>query len=504
MKINLSNLTIKFITFLIPVMGLILGASSYYNFQSTKQALERSMDSKAASKLTSLVAITSYYLQNFETDLVHKMADSVQAEEEVIFIVVKNNDGKVDYGTEAEGENIRIFQKAIPSVDGDLGSIEIGLDTSRLEATLHVALVSNTVVPLLVIIILSISVVLFFRKKLISPVDSINQAMQKMESGDLCGRLPVDSRDEIGELNQHFNNMAISLGKLVNSVKNNSLMMGKSAHQVATISHEINEMSHNEEQSSSEVASASSELFSISDNVANLADKATELAEMANQQARTGLQAARDNIDEMENAVKDVNRASVEMGELNQTAQSIHAIVDTIKSIAEQTNLLALNAAIEAARAGEQGRGFAVVADEVRTLAARTTDSIGEIAGIVNQLSEKMDSAGGSLKAVVERVHSGQHQATVSAQSIQSITDGISSAAQANSQIVNTTGDQLQRLGILQERLDSLIKNMKTSALKASDTAKVGNELYQNTEELIRLLGHFSSTEDCPGSTEQT
>lgn len=492
MKINLNSLTIKFIAFLVPVMALILGASSYYNFQSTKQALEGAMDSKAESKLTSLVSITSYFLQNFETDLVNEMVTNVQAEEEVIFIAVRNGEGKVEYGELTEQENVRVYHKAIPSPDGDLGSIEIGLDTTQLVATLRSLLITSISILLLVILILSISVVLFFRKKIISPVDSINQAMQRMESGDLSGRLAVDSRDEIAELKIHFNNMTDSLADLVNSIKGNSLQMEQSALQVATISQEINALADNEDQSSTEVSAASSELLSISENVANLATKATELAAKADQQARTGLQAAQDNISEMENTVEDVNHASVEMGELGQTAQSIHVIVDTIKSIAEQTNLLALNAAIEAARAGEQGRGFAVVADEVRTLAARTTDSVGEITGIVNQLSEKVDGAGRSLNAVVERVHSGQHQASISAQSIQSITEDISSASQANTEIGDATNKELQQQGILRERLDGLINSMSESAAKAGTMAKVGDDLYHSVEDLNHLLGQFS------------
>lgn len=492
MKINLNSLTIKFIAFLVPVMALILGASSYYNFQSTKQALEGAMDSKAESKLTSLVSITSYFLQNFETDLVNEMVINVQAEEEVIFIAVRNGEGKVEYGELTEQENARVYHKAIPSPDGDLGSIEIGLDTTQLVATLRSLLITSISILLLVILILSISVVLFFRKKIISPVDSINQAMQRMESGDLSGRLAVDSRDEIAELKIHFNNMTDSLADLVNSIKGNSLQMEQSALQVATISQEINALADNEDQSSTEVSAASSELLSISENVANLAIKATELAAKADQQARTGLQAAQDNISEMESTVEDVNHASVEMGELGQTAQSIHVIVDTIKSIAEQTNLLALNAAIEAARAGEQGRGFAVVADEVRTLAARTTDSVGEITGIVNQLSEKVDGAGRSLNAVVERVHLGQRQASISAQSIQSITEDISSASQANTEIGDATNKELQQQGILRERLGGLINSMSESAAKAGTMAKVGDDLYHSVEDLNHLLGQFS------------
>lgn len=491
MKIKLTSLTTKFIAFLIPVVMLILGGGSYYNFQSTKQALEEAMASKAESKLTSLVSVTSYYLGNFETDLVDEMVRSVQREKEVLYIAVTNSNGKVEYGEIIEVENNRSFGKAIPSEDGELGRIEIGLDTSLLNATLRHMLITTLALLLAMIFILSASVALFFQRKLILPVEQVNHAMKRMKSGNLGVRLAVESSDEIAELKRHYNTMNDSLSSLVSSIKESSLQMGQSAHQIASISEDITEMAENEDRSSSEVIAASSELFNISDKVADLAQNATNLALEADQQARTGLQAAQDNITEMEIAVDDVNKASVEMDELNQTAQSIHAIVDTIKSIADQTNLLALNAAIEAARAGEQGRGFAVVADEVRALAAKTAGSIGEISNIVNLLSEKVDGTGRSLGAVVERVHSGQRQASISVQSIQSITNSVSSSAQANTEIVGATDDQLKRLRILQERLDSLVNSIQESAIKSGTTAKSGKSLYQESEELNNLLDRF-------------
>ncbi len=492
MKTNVSSLTSKFIIYLVPVMVLTLGASSYYNFLTTRQALEHSMESKAESKLTSLVAIGSYYLKNFETELLSDMVTNVQAEDEVLSIAVKNSDGVVEYGKTAKGKGVHVYEKTIASEDGDLGSIEIGLDTSELTATLRNILLVNLTALASVILILSVVVVLFFRKWIIAPVNQVNQAMKKMENGDLNERLAVNSLDEVAELNQHFNTMAESLGRLVSDIKGSSQRMRNSTHKVAITSKDISEMAEGEEQRSAEVTVASAELFSITENVSDLAGKAAGLAEEADQQARTGLVAAHRNISEMESVVGDVSRASVEMAELSETAQSIHAIVGTIQSIAEQTNLLALNAAIEAARAGEQGRGFAVVADEVRTLAARTTDSIGEISGIVNQLTGKVGSVDQSLKTVVERVHSGQQQASTSAQSIEAITDGISTAAQANTEIVEATSDQARRLGVLRARLDGLIDIMKRSAAKANAASVAGNELHQTGEELDGLLGRFS------------
>lgn len=492
MKYNLTHLTAKFTLFLIPSLVLILGVSGFYNYHATERSLESSLQSKADSKLASLVSITAYYLQNFETDLVHEMVASVSAEDDVRYLAVRNSDGSLEYGEAKEADGVRVFRKPLPGDEGGNRVMEIGLETAGFRAAMQEILIINLALPFAVLIVLAIAILRFFRKKLIVPINSINDAVEDMRGGDLSVRIAVDSGDEVGVLSNHFNEMTESLSRLVSSIKRTAVQIKHSAEKVAVVSVEINASAKVEERGSGEVIEASSDLLQTSEQVSQLAEKATELAERANEEAHTGLQAARDNIGEMESAVEEVNQATIGMGELNQTAQSIHAIVDTIKSIAEQTNLLALNAAIEAARAGEQGRGFAVVADEVRTLAARTTASIGEISGIVNQLSEKMDGATSSLKTVVKRVHSGQRQASISAESIQSITERILSSSRANTEIKHATGDQLDRIGILRERLDGLMNSTRENALKAGTSGDEGRQLSDTADEMIGLLEKFS------------
>lgn len=492
MKFNLKHLTTKFTLFLIPSMVMILGASGFYNFHITERTLESSLQSRADSKLASLVGMTTYYLQHFETDLVNELVVSVAAEDDVRFLAVRNSDGSIEYGEANEADDVRVFREQLPGEEGNQMVMEIGLETAGYQSAMRDIIVVNVTLPFLVIAVLAMTILRFFRKKLIGPIDSINSALEEMRGGNLRAYVAVDSDDEVGVLSNHFNEMTKSLGALVNSIKDKGVRIKKSAEEVADVSIEINASAKGEELGSEEVGDASSELYQTSEQVSQLAEKAMGLAERADAEARTGLQAARDNIGEMENAVEEVNLATVGMGELNETAQSIHDIVSTIKSIAEQTNLLALNAAIEAARAGEQGRGFAVVADEVRTLAGRTTASIGEISGIVDQLSKKMDGATRSLKTVVDRVHSGQHKASISAESIQSITERIASSSQANTEIMHATGDQLLRIGILRERLDGLISGTKVNALKAGTTGDLGRQLSDTADEMIGLLEQFS------------
>lgn len=232
-----------------------------------------------------------------------------------------------------------------------------------------------------------------------SPIKNLCRALAGIEKGDLTHAVENRSLDEIGILEHSFNAMLSNLTSIIRNIDDNSKQMAQSAYQVATIPHEIAGVSKTKQKRSDEVFNATERLRDISASVQKIAEEASAYSLQTEKCARDGMSTAQRNIEEMDHTVKEVNRAAQEMTELKDAAQQIYNIIGTIRTIAEQTNLLALNAAIEAARAGEAGRGFAVVADEVRSLAVRTTDSTGEISTIINELKTRLERAAQTMGA---------------------------------------------------------------------------------------------------------
>jgi methyl-accepting chemotaxis protein len=323
------------------------------------------------------------------------------------------------------------------------------------------------------------------------PIKNLCRALAGIEKGDLTHAVENRSSDEIGILEYSFNAMLSNLTSVIRNIDDNSKQMAQSAYQVATISHEIARVSKNEQRRSEEVNSATDQLRDTSAAVEKIAEEASNCSLQTEKCARDGIITVQRNIEEMENTVKEVDRAAREMGELKDAAQQIYNIIGTIRTIAEQTNLLALNAAIEAARAGEAGRGFAVVADEVRSLAARTTDSTVEISTIINELKTRMERTAQTMGAVVEGVSLSQETARDTSHVIEKIVQEITIAVQANNRISTVSREQMGQFKLLQDGLDLLFETFKENSAKVETTATIGDDLYRVSESLKELLAQF-------------
>jgi methyl-accepting chemotaxis protein len=267
--------------------------------------------------------------------------------------------------------------------------------------------------------------------------------------------------------------------------------MGQSAFQIATIAKSIAEVSRQEENRSAEVVRATEELNSISGEARDLAESAAQQTRHAEQAGREAIGSVRRNIEEMDAATCEVDRVSKEVFELADAAGQITSIIDTIKDIAGQTNLLALNAAIEAARAGEQGRGFAVVADEVRKLAGRTDQSASQVTGIVASLTGRVEAVRSAMSEVIAKVHVGQEVASQTAQVMEHMAVGVSQAAGTNDEIADACRRQLAQFSQLQASLELLFVTLKESSTKVETTARIGDDLYRVTGRMSDLMAGF-------------
>ena len=357
---------------------------------------------------------------------------------------------------------------------------------NRLDAYVTASIWQSAIEFAILFLVISMLAKLFTR-----PIRNLCVALAEIGKGDLTRAVENRSHDEIGILENSFNGMLSKLTSVIRNIDDNGKQMAQSAYQVATISHEIARVSKNERNRSDEVSKATAQLREISASVEKIAEEANEYALRTEKRAQEGIISVQRNIKEMDNTVGEVNRAAKEMAELKNAAQQIYNIVGTIFTIAEQTNLLALNAAIEAARAGEAGRGFAVVADEVRSLAIRTTDSTTEISAIINELKVKMERAAETMASVVDGVNGSQETSRDTAQVIEQIEQEITVSADANNRISTVSRSQMENLVLLQESLDRLFSTFEENSAKVETTATIGDDLYRVSESLKTLLAQF-------------
>ena len=354
------------------------------------------------------------------------------------------------------------------------------------DATEEIILVS--VIIVLVAILLTYIII----RLISSPVKTVVTAANQLASGNLAVSIESKSTDEMGEMLNAVRNTAHSFSDVMGEIEYCSRYMGQSAYQVAKIANEIAEVTRQQESRSGEVTRAMSALHQISSSVQTQAFDTVQRSRHVEALAKEGIESVRRNILFMEETTQQVNITSVEVSELELSAQQIHSITNTIKDIAGQTNLLALNAAIEAARAGEQGRGFAVVADEVRKLAERTTHSAEEVSDIVKQLSGKVQQVAQTMGIVVEKVKVTQQESGKTAVTIDGMASNAAETAQANEGISNVSQQQLDQFALLEATLETLFSILKESVDKTTVSATIGDDLRMVTDRLGNILKGFT------------
>lgn len=311
------------------------------------------------------------------------------------------------------------------------------------------------------------------------------------EDGDLTVRIHTKSKDELGDLAYWFNSFMEKLQGVVKEIVNTTLPLSSLAKDLHHLTEDTNKTIAIQRQAAEKTKYAVDEMSSSVIHEATSANEASSAATDSNAAADKGQQTVGVTVNNIRQLAANVKDASEVILKLETDANQVGAVLDVIKGIAEQTNLLALNAAIEAARAGEQGRGFAVVADEVRTLASRTQKSTEEIQKTIEQLQSAARSAVQKMQQSTVQAEQSVASANQAGESLQLITTSIRRIREMNQNIASATEDQQVMAGTIVGHVDDIVTHTEHSAQSADHIAKASREmatLAQNLENIARLF----------------
>jgi len=330
---------------------------------------------------------------------------------------------------------------------------------------------------------------------IVKPLEETSSAMYRIAtgSGDLSQRLNQDSKgkDELAILSKNFNLFIDKLESIVTQIQGTSSRLTEMSSRVRAVIEQHSVTTDQQHKESHSIASAITEMATAAAEIAKITDNAAEATTQANNDATSGQTIVSETIASVDKLAAEVSNTSQAIDSLNNDTQNITSVLDVIRSIAEQTNLLALNAAIEAARAGEQGRGFSVVADEVRTLAARTQTATEEIRRMIDLLQSTSGKAVQAMESGEQVAKATVVKAEKAGTSLHSIVTAIESVTAMNIQIAAAVEEQSVVAHEIDQSINRIAGFVEKSHSEMTNTADLSRELEELSQSLGDLIGGF-------------
>ncbi|KWS91711.1 chemotaxis protein [Pseudomonas syringae pv. cerasicola] len=338
----------------------------------------------------------------------------------------------------------------------------------------------------LLAIILGMIAAVIITRQITRPLQETLAVVDRIASGDLTQTLAVTRRDELGVLQQGIQRMGSTLRELIGGIRDSVVQIASAAEELSAVTEQTSAGVNSQKVETDQVATAMHEMSATVAEVARNAEQASQAASNADREARDGDKVVGEAIVQIERLANEVGRSADAMNQLEQESDKIGKVMDVIKAVAEQTNLLALNAAIEAARAGEAGRGFAVVADEVRGLAQRTQQSTVEIETLVAALQSGTRQVSSIMLSSRELTVSSVQLSRQAGTSLGSITQTVSNIQAMNQQIAAAAEEQ----SAVAEEISRSIVNVRDVS---EQTASASEETAASSVELARLGGQLQT-----------
>jgi methyl-accepting chemotaxis protein len=341
------------------------------------------------------------------------------------------------------------------------------------------------------ILLLSGGFSMLFVHRLFKPLNKVVDSLTGLSKGDLTVRCDINTHDELGILGKEVNIVAENLRRTLEQVVQCSSQVATAASQLYSTSEQMATGAEQVAGQTGTVATAGEEMAMTSTEISNNCSTAAQGAQQANDRALAGAAVVEATVEVMNRIAEQVRTTAKTMEGLGARGDQIGEIVGTIEDIADQTNLLALNAAIEAARAGEQGRGFAVVADEVRALAERTTRATREIGEMIKAIQHETKNAVTAMERGVKEVESGTSEAAKSGEALQEILDQINNVVAQVNQIAVAAEEQTAITGEISNNIHQITQVVQGTASGAQESATAASQLAGLAEEMQRLVDQF-------------
>ena len=323
------------------------------------------------------------------------------------------------------------------------------------------------------------------------PLQEAMNAANKLAQGDLTANVKQKGKDEVGQLLGSIQGTADNLRNMISTISNASTDLTSASQELSSITEKTSKGIQQQETETDMVATAMNEMTATVNEVASSASQAEETAQLANQQAISGSSIVQQAIETINQLADNVLNSSDKLHEVEVETNNIGGILDVIRGITDQTNLLALNAAIEAARAGEHGRGFAVVADEVRSLALRTQESTQEIQTLIEQLQNGTNAAVSVMAASREQANVSVTHASEAGTALESITHAIGVINDMNMQIATASEQQSSVAESINENVINVKQIANDNSHGAEQTQDSSNEIARLAQQMKHLVDQF-------------
>ncbi|MBA1210730.1 methyl-accepting chemotaxis protein [Pseudomonas psychrotolerans] len=383
------------------------------------------------------------------------------------------------------------FLSVSTPVAGEGWTVVATLPKAELDAPVHAVGLRLAIGSLIALVLAVVASVVLLRQKL-KPLGQLVERAQALGRGQLSVRVEARSHDEIGELARSFNQMADALASTVEQVRGSSRAVTERSQQLSQLSDQTLRRSAEQSSQIDSMASAVEEFSATAQNIADGMQRTERLVQENAQQTRTGTQAMQGASGALEQIADSLASTAELIKGLDGRSQQIGGIIGVISGIAEQTNLLALNAAIEAARAGEQGRGFAVVADEVRQLAGRTSEATREISQMIGAVQGETQRAMGAIDEGNRLMEQGLARNADVAQALRSIDQQVAEAVEQFSGIAQATAEQSTTATALSRNIQAIAVDNAAQRDAAEVLAGTAGELRHLAEDLSAEVGRFN------------